>query len=193
AAALAAADPAQAVRRNLAEADWAAAEAVYLVALGKAAVPMTTAAAELLGPRLTAGVAAVLAAPPPEPGLERVSFIEGGHPDPTRGSITAGQAVEALLSRASERDLGLVLISGGGSAMLELPRTGVTLADLRRTNAALLKSGAAIHEINMVRTRLSQLKGGGLARLAQPARVLALILSDVVSSPLSAIASGPTV
>lgn len=195
AAALAAVDPAQAVRRWLTPADLHGAVKVYLVALGKAATDMVLAAAEVIGPRLTAGVAAVPRLPEMARGrlLKQVSFIEGGHPEPTAGSLTAGRAVEALLSQATARDLVIVLVSGGGSAMLELPRPGLTLADLKATTAALLKSGAAIHEMNLVRTQLSQLKGGGLARLAHPARVLALILSDVVGSPLSAIASGPTV
>lgn len=195
AAALAAADPAQAVRRWLAPADFDGAGKVYLVGLGKAAAPMARAAAELLGERLTAGVAAVPRLPESarQGVAERVTFIEGGHPQPTAGSLTAGRAVEALLSQVTSDDLVIALVSGGGSAMLELPRSGITLADLQLTTAALLKSGAAIHEINAVRTQLSQLKGGGLARLARPGRTLALILSDVVGSPLSAIASGPTV
>jgi len=155
AAALAAVDPAAAVRAHLSPADWAAAENVYLVGAGKAGVPMALATAELLGPRLTAGVVVV----PQMPGA----------------------------------DLVLVVISGGGSALLELPQAGLTLDDLRQTNAALLRSGAAIQDLNAVRTQLSQLKGGGLARLAHPARVLALILSDVVGNPLASIASGPTV
>jgi glycerate 2-kinase len=124
---------------------------------------------------------------------QRVSFIEGGHPEPTAGSLTAGRAVEALLSQVTARDLVIVLVSGGGSALMELPRAGISLADLKRTTALLLKSGAAIKDFNAVRAQLSQLKGGGLARLASPARVLGLILSDVVDSPLAAIASGPTV
>ena len=199
AAALSAADPAQAVRRWLTPADLGDAVKVYLVAMGKAAVEMVQAAAEVVGPRLAAGLAAVPRLPETARGpwresqSDRVSFVEGGHPEPTAGSLTAGRAVEALLSQVTARDLVIVLVSGGGSAMLELPRAGLTLADLKATTAALLKSGAAIHEINLVRTQLSQLKGGGLARLAHPARVLALILSDVVGSPLSAIASGPTV
>ncbi len=195
AAALAAADPAQAVRRWLLPADLAEVERVYLVALGKAGVGMTLAAAALLGPRLAAGVAAVPRLPDAAAGPlpERVTFIEGGHPEPTAGSLTAGRAVEALLSVVTARDLVLVLISGGGSALMELPRPGISLAELQGATAALLKSGAPIQEFNRVRTQLSQLKGGGLARLASPARVLGLVLSDVVGSPLAAVASGPTV
>lgn len=194
AAALAAVDPAAAVRAHLAAADWQAAEHIYLVGAGKAGVPMALAAAEQLGPRLTAGVVVVPHMPPAElPVPPMLSFVEGGHPQPTTGSLAGGRAIAALLTRTTPNDLVLVVISGGGSALLELPQPGLTLDDLRQTNAVLLRSGAAIHELNAVRMQLSQLKGGGLARLAHPARVLALILSDVVGNPLASIASGPTV
>lgn len=196
AAALAAVDPAAAVRRWLAPADWAGAENIYVVGAGKAGAAMALAAAELLGDRLTAGVVAVPQAPAPGPAgavPASLSFIEGGHPRPTTGSLAAGRAMEALLSRTGPRDLVLALISGGGSALLELPHPGLSLDDLRQTTELLLRSGAAIHEINLVRAQLSRLKGGGLARLAHPARVLTLILSDVVGNSLASIASGPTV
>ncbi|MCC7361216.1 MAG: DUF4147 domain-containing protein [Anaerolineales bacterium] len=194
AAALAAVDPAAAVRAHLAPADWEGAANVYLVGAGKAGVPMALAAAALLGPRLTAGVVVAPRAPGPDIAVPpTLSFVEGGHPQPTTGSLAGGRAVAALLTRAAPGDLVVVVISGGGSALLELPRPGVSLDDLRQTNRALLRSGAAIHEINLIRAQLSQLKGGGLARLAHPARTLALILSDVVGNPLASIASGPTV
>jgi len=202
-AALAAVDPGLAVRRWLTAADWAAANNVYLVGAGKAGVPMAAAAAHLLGDKLTAGLVAVPhkpepAAPPPHkptPGLDhpRLNFIEGGHPHPTAGSLEAGRALAALLEHTQAGDLVIAVISGGGSALLELPHPGLTLEDLRATTDLLLKSGAAITEFNLVRARLSQIKGGGLARLAAPARVLGLILSDVVGNHLPSVASGPTV
>ena len=98
-----------------------------------------------------------------------------------------------LLAQTIDGDLVIALISGGGSALLELPQPGLSLADLQTTTDALLKCGATIHEINCIRARLSQLKGGGLARLAYPASVLGLILSDVVGNALDVVASGPTV
>jgi glycerate 2-kinase len=85
------------------------------------------------------------------------------------------------------------VISGGGSALLTLPGEGITLEDLQQTTQALLRSGASINEINVVRKHLDVVKGGGLARIAAPATVLTLVLSDVVGNPLDAIASGPTV
>jgi hydroxypyruvate reductase len=190
-AALQAANPAAAVRQYLQPADFATAEKVYLVGAGKAGVAMTEAAAELLGDRLAVGVVAVPQVPDRAP--ERVTYVQGGHPRPTTGSLAAGRAVEALLSLVTARDLVIALISGGGSALLELPRVGLSLADLQQAAALLLESGATIQEVNLVRTRLSQLKGGGVARLAHPARLLGLILSDVVGNPLASIASGPTV
>jgi len=190
AAALRAVDPAEAVRRNLSVKDVSEAERVWVVGAGKAGVAMARAAAEILGERVSAGVIAVPHAPEIAP--KRITFIEGGHPLPTVGSLAAGQAIAHLLEQATARDVVIALISGGGSALLELPRPGLTLADLQITNNQLLRCGAKIHDINIVRGALSHIKRGGLARLAHPARVISLILSDVVGNPLHLIASGPT-
>lgn len=190
-AALQAVDPAAAIRRSLSPAQVAEAERVFVVGAGKAGVAMAQATAEILGDRLAAGVVSVPQAPASAP--QRLRFVEGGHPLPTAGSLAAGRAMADLLSQTTDRDLVIALISGGGSALLELPRPGVSLEDLQAVNTSLLKCGAAIHEINLVRQQLSEIKGGGLLRLAHPARVLGLILSDVVGNPLNFIASGPTV
>ncbi len=103
------------------------------------------------------------------------------------------KTIHNILVEAGENDLVISLISGGGSALLPLPPDKISLEEKGATTDLLLKSGAEIGEINCVRKHLSRLKGGGLARLAYPARVLALILSDVVADPLDVIASGPTV
>jgi len=190
-AALGAVDPAAAVKRSFSRAETAAFERVFAVGAGKAGLAMATAAAELLGDKLTAGVISVPRAPAQT--VSRLTFIEGGHPLPTAGSLAAGRAVADLLTQTTARDLVIALISGGGSALLELPRPGLSLDDLQRVNQALLKSGAAIQEINLVRQQLSEVKGGGLLCLAYPAAVTGLILSDVVGNPLDLIASGPTV
>lgn len=201
-AALEAADPAQAVRRNLSlrgqtlqvgdhSIPLAPGARVYLVGAGKAGAAMTAAAAAILGERLTAGVMAIPEwAQMGEGGP--VEFVRAGHPRPNEGSLLAGHKIRALLNGAGEGDCVLALISGGGSALLELPGEGLTLEDLQAANDALLNSGASIVEVNTVRRRLSQIKGGGLARMAGRARVAALILSDVVGDPLDVIASGPT-
>jgi hydroxypyruvate reductase len=98
-----------------------------------------------------------------------------------------------MLEDAGEEDLVIALISGGASALMEMPAGRVPLIDIQSATGALLSSGARIEEMNAVRKHLSKVKGGGLARMAAPARVLSLILSDVVGSPLDVIASGPTV
>ena len=184
-------DPADAVRRCLASADLACQGRIFVVGAGKAGAEMAKAAEELLGDRIAAGAIGVPVLPAPD--RSRVKFILGGHPIPTAGSLSAGLEISRLLESATAEDLVLVLLSGGGSALMELPRPGVSLEDLQRTTALLLKCGAAIGEVNCLRTPLSRLKGGGLARMAHPARVLSLILSDVVGNSLQTIASGPTV
>ena len=164
---------------------------IYLVAFGKAAPAMTRAAAEILHNQIEAGV---IAAPllfddlPPS-----FQVFHAGHPLPDTGSLAAGRAAALLLERTTADDLLLALVSGGGSAMLELPLPGIELDDLRRLNTLLIQSGLPIQKINTIRRALSRIKNGGLARLAAPARVVSLILSDVVGDHLSAIASGPTV
>jgi hydroxypyruvate reductase len=202
-AAMLVAEPAAAVARNLSlEGDQLVAGAhrialisssrIFLIALGKAAPAMCLAVAKILDERLTSGIAAI-----PDshggPMPEQIRGFPAGHPLPDEGSLAAGQAVGRLLSTTSKDDVVLVLISGGGSAMLELPLPGISLDDLRTVNTLLIRSGAPIKEINIVRQSLSQIKGGGLARLAAPASSVALILSDVVGDRLSTIASGPTV
>ncbi len=153
---------------------------------------MAAAVAAVLGPRIERGIVAVprgtkLPAP------DRMTFFPAGHPEPDEGSLACGRAIEAMLAETTDEDIVLTLVSGGGSAMLELPIPGVTLADLQSLNAALIRSGAPIQEINVVRSALSRVKSGGLARLAAPARCVTLILSDVVGDRLSSVASGPTV
>jgi glycerate 2-kinase len=122
-----------------------------------------------------------------------LQIFQTGHPLPDGGSLKAGRAAADILARTTANDLVLVLISGGGSAMLELPHPGVTLEDLRSVNTLLLHSGAPITSVNTVRRTLSQIKAGGLARMAAPAKVISLIISDVIGDRLSSIASGPTV
>ena len=164
---------------------------IYLVAFGKAAPAMTRAAVVILQDQIEAGV---IAAPRHIDDLSpSFQIFKAGHPLPDTGSLAAGRAAALLLERTTADDLLLALVSGGGSAMLELPLPGIELDDLRRLNTLLIQSGLPIQKINTIRRALSRIKNGGLARLAAPARVVSLILSDVVGDHLSAIASGPTV
>jgi hydroxypyruvate reductase len=182
---------------------------VFLVGAGKAGAPMAHAAANVLGDHLADGVVVVkeghieelqiaddrLQINPTnlQSAIYHLQLIEAGHPIPDQRGVDGAQRIAELLARTTERDLVIALISGGGSALLTLPAPGVTLADMQALTAALLACGASINEINTLRKHLDQLKGGGLARMADPAALATLILSDVVGNPLDVIASGPTV
>jgi hydroxypyruvate reductase len=131
--------------------------------------------------------------PPPGALAGPIRLVEAGHPTPDAAGVAGAEQIAALLGEAGERDLVIALLSGGGSALLPLPVAGVTLEDYRALTGLLLRCGADITEINTVRKHISRLQGGQMARLAAPARLAALILSDVVGSPLDVIASGPAV
>lgn len=161
-----------------------------VVGAGKANALMARAVEKLLGDRIDAGTVTVKYGHTAR--TTKIRLIEAGHPLPDENGIRATRGMADLLLGLSEDDLVICLLSGGGSALLELPVEGVTLDDLRALTNAFLKCGATINEMNAVRKHLSLVKGGGLARLARPARVLSLILSDVLGSPLDVIASGPT-
>jgi glycerate 2-kinase len=163
---------------------------IYVVGAGKAAGPMAAAVEEILGELLAAGVV-VTKYGHGQP-LRKVRLLEAGHPVPDENGLEAGREISALLEKTGEQDLVICLISGGGSALLPAPDE-VSLSDKMDVTRRLLASGAEIAEVNAVRKHLSSLKGGGLARLAAPSRVVSLILSDVVGDPLDVIASGPTV
>lgn len=124
---------------------------------------------------------------------ERIEIVEAAHPVPDAAGLQAAQRIAALVSDLAPEDFVLCLISGGGSALLPAPAAGLTLADKQDINTQLLKSGASIAEMNCVRRHLSTLKGGRLAALCHPARVLTLLISDVPGDHLPDIASGPTV
>jgi glycerate 2-kinase len=194
--------------------DLRAYERVFVVGTGKAGAPMAHAAAKLLGDRLAGGVVVVkgygdapklqIAERPEsarlqveEPNLQstiyNLQFVAAGHPIPDERGVAGARRIAQLLEQATERDLVIALISGGGSALLTLPAEGIELAELQALTSILLRCGANINEINTLRKHLDQVKGGGLARLAHPASVITLILSDVVGNPLDVIGSGPTV
>ena len=123
----------------------------------------------------------------------RIEIVEASHPVPDARGFAAAQRIRALVTGLTPDDLVLALISGGGSALLHLPAPGLTLQDKQAVNAALLRSGASIGEMNIVRKHLSAVKGGRLAALAHPARLVTLVISDVPGDDPAVIASGPTV
>ena len=123
----------------------------------------------------------------------KIEVIEASHPVPDNAGREAAKRIVKKVQNLTEDDLVLALISGGGSALMALPAEGVSLEEKQAVNKALLKSGANISEMNCVRKHLSAIKGGRLARAAAPARVVALMISDVPNDDLSVIASGPTV
>ena len=175
-------------------------ERVFVTGGGKAAMPMASAVADILGSHLTAGAVVTKYGHANPSQLQATDFqssnlqiLEAGHPVPDENSVRGAQAVADLAHQATERDLVICLISGGGSALLTLPVPGLALADLQALTDALLRSGATINELNTVRKHWSRIKGGQLARLAAPATLVTLVLSDVVGDPLDVIASGPTV
>jgi len=124
---------------------------------------------------------------------QHIEIVQAAHPVPDAAGLAAAERVRALVSGLRADDLVIALISGGGSSLLVAPGEGLTLADKQKVNAALLRSGASIGEMNCVRRHLSALKGGRLAALCHPARVVTLLISDVPGDDPIDIASGPTV
>ena len=167
---------------------------VLVIGAGKAGSPMALAAANILGNYLTQALVIVkegyLSAHEND---QNIIILEAGHPIPDQRGVEGTQRIIDLMQNTQPNDLIICLISGGGSALLVSPVEGLSLNDLQSLTSDLLASGASINEINTIRKHLSQVKGGNLARLAAPAPLATLILSDVVGDPLDVIASGPTV
>ncbi len=158
---------------------------------GKAALPMAAAAADVLRDLPVEGL--VIAPHGAKGGTGPVEVRRAAHPLPDAAGVDGSRALAKLVESATSEDLVIMLISGGASSLLGIPAEGLTLDDLRATDDLLLKSGAAIGEINAVRKHLDRLKGGRLAVLAAPATLITIVLSDVVGADLSSIGSGPTV
>ncbi len=161
---------------------------IFVVGTGKASVGMARAVWDLLGERVTEGFLNVLE----EGKIGPITLHKSTHPHPSEEGRRGAAKIISVCERAKENDLVICLISGGGSAMMPLPPEGVTVEDKRRTSEMLMLSGADIEELNTVRKHLSRIKGGQLASACHPAKVLSLILSDVVGDPLESICSGPT-
>ncbi len=167
---------------------------IYLVAFGKAACAMAGAAWDVIPTGLIAGCGIAVTNYENRADVEQqFDVIGAGHPLPDAGGYEGAGAIADYVRQAGADDLVLVLVSGGGSALVPYPPAVISLEDKIATTKLLLACGADITRINCVRKHLSRIKGGGLARLAAPADVHALILSDVLGDDLSSIASGPTV
>ena len=201
-AALKAADPAEAVRRHVKlkgnqliaggkRYPLAYYANVHVIGAGKATAIMAQAVERLLSRRITGGLINVKYGHTGP--LRRIEQNECGHPVPDRNGESGARRIAEIAKRAGSDDLLICLISGGASALLPLPTPPITLKDTQKTTQLLLECGANIHEMNCVRKHISQVKGGQLARLAYPATVLTLILSDVIGDDLDVIGSGPTV
>jgi len=164
---------------------------IYVVGSGKASAAMAQALEEILGDRIHSGF--IVTKYGHDLPLKKIAVREAGHPVPDENGEKAAEEMVALLSTVGENDIVFFLASGGGSALLALPVPGITLNDKILVTEALLRAGASIREINTVRKHLSAVKGGQLARIAYPATVITLMISDVVGNDPDIIASGPTV
>ena len=163
---------------------------LFVVGAGKASAMMAKAVEDILGDEITGGL--VVTKHGHGIPLQRIEIVEAGHPVPDATGVAAVEQMRRLLSGLAAQDIVLCLMSGGGSALWPAPASGVTIEDKQNITSLLLRSGASIRELNAVRKHLSTVKGGQLARWAAPARVISLIISDVVGDPLDFIASGPT-
>ncbi|MDO8844680.1 glycerate kinase [Methylicorpusculum sp.] len=167
--------------------------AVHVIAFGKGACAMAQAAQETIPYSLWAGPGIAVTNEENARPVDHFKVLAASHPLPGQAGLEAAQLIADRIRQAKEDELVLILVSGGGSALLPLPIAPITLDDKIATTQLLLASGATINQVNCVRKHLSLIKGGGIARLAAPADLHAMILSDVLGDDLSAIASGPTV
>jgi glycerate 2-kinase len=164
---------------------------VLVVGMGKASPQMGVALEDILGDRIAGGL--INTKYEHRESLQHIEVIECGHPVPDEAGVDGANRILALLNDADEKTLVICAISGGGSALTPAPVDGVSLRDKQETTRLLLECGANIVELNAIRKHLSRIKGGGMARVAFPATVVALMLSDVIGDPMDVIASGPTV
>ncbi len=202
-AAIAAVDPARLIARALSGAAAGSedvpslietASRIILLAVGKASAAMAIEVERQLGPKLGDALAIVPnsvrdTARPPD---SVIRFVGGAHPLPDNSSLEAARAARDLIAKAHKDDLVIVALSGGASAMCTMPAATISFDDKIAINHALLRSGASIRELNIVRKHLSALKGGQLVHLCNGARVLGLVLSDVFGNELGTIGSGLT-
>lgn len=170
-------------------------EKIYVVGAGKACARMTESLCSILGRRLTQAAITIPYGEKTKISQAFASVVKvthGAHPVPDSSGLQGSKRILDVLAKASNKDIIFVLISGGGSALLPFPAPGLKLSDKQRMTNSLLRSGATIQEVNIVRKHLSAIKGGQLLRHTNNARVVSLILSDVIDDDMSSIASGPT-
>ncbi len=200
-AAIAAVDPATAVRETVSlESDGirfghghvptAEARRVVVLGAGKASPRMAAALVDILGDRVSGGL--VITKDGYATGAGPVEIVEAGHPVPDARGQAATRRLLEMAGTAGHGDLVLCVISGGGSALTPCPPDDVPLSELQDVTDQLLRSGATINQMNAIRKHLSEFHGGLLAAAAAPARVVGLLVSDVVGNPMDVIASGPT-
>ncbi len=179
--------PDAAVKKALVEADFGG-RTIHLVAIGKAAWQMANAAYEELGSRIADGMV-ITKYGHSNGSIGSLEIFEAGHPVPDENTYAATSAVVEKAGRWGENDAVLFLISGGGSALFEMPL--ISGEELQELTNQMLACGADIVEMNKIRKRLSAVKGGRFAELCAPAKVFSVILSDVLGDPVDMIASGP--
>jgi len=166
---------------------------IFVVGGGKATGAMAEALETIIDPgQITAGIVSSKSA---HSTLKKIGVLEAGHPEPDERGVDAVRRMLALKDDydIGKNDLVICLISGGGSSLMPLPADGITLEDKKKITRLLLRSGAEIHEINTVRKHISGVKGGLLGKHFEPARVVSLIISDVIGDDLDVIASGPAI
>ncbi len=165
---------------------------IFVTGAGKAVVGMAEGLCEVLGDRISGGRIITKHLPVGVRDVGEIEILVGNHPVPGPQSVDSAQANADFAKQVTREDLVFCLITGGGSALMTLPVDEISLAEMQTTTDLLLSCGATINEMNILRKHLEVLKGGGLARLLYPARVITLILSDVIGNPPDIIASGPT-
>jgi glycerate 2-kinase len=163
---------------------------VWVVGAGKASARMAAAAEKALGKRIVGGW--INTKDDHLANVRRSELHECSHPVPDKRGENGAREIAGIAQQAGKDDIVLALISGGASALMPLPADGITLDEKQATTRLLLECGATIHEMNCVRKHISGIKGGQLAALAYPARVVSLLLSDVIGDDLDVIGSGPT-
>lgn len=166
-------------------------ECVHVVGFGKASTKMSEAVQDLLGKAVCGGV---VIAPEVEGWIGSVRVLRGDHPLPASNTLKSSlYLLDYLRKEVKESDLVIVLVSGGGSALFEVPEDGLTLEEVSTVTKELMRRGADIVELNTVRKKLSKVKGGKLLKYVRAEKIITLIISDVVGDKLDVIASGPTV